>query len=454
MAAKRKAIQIHPVDLSAVAEIRRVSRRLEEPVEVPVAASAVAIHSSIKDKIKSSVFSILSNIIANVPVRASAVAVAVAAPVVPIIPVVKIGIINRASDARKLVGTEEQLIISSPLDREGIFSFADKMVNIIITETPYNLRRGPSSLSLSLCQMMIAMKTLYVDAFYESDTVKKLIRSTNLLPNLESLTMRQPRHNIVNRTRFLGTGWVTLKASCLDDDENIVKTNPKLRSITIDPGVWAPDSELKILKWFVKTNPSIERMDVICLSDYEFRTNQTRTDSPERTAMKLHSKRIVTSAVNALKMNRALAIKNRVFAIKKIALEVGAVPSCFSPILERACSIEYRYINVFDRETDDLLYEHEPPIDIKQAGPDSLTPLFGLVKFMLCARPSLCPRRYVKAPVDIEAPVIIEDPVVIDDPVVIEDPVAVVIANAVELNNPDLLLYQQENINPIRNSLN
>ncbi|OEU08084.1 hypothetical protein FRACYDRAFT_250305 [Fragilariopsis cylindrus CCMP1102] len=33
-------------------------------------------------------------------------------------------------------------------------------------------------------------------------------------------------------------------------------------------------------------------------------------------------------------------------------------------------------------------------------------------------------------------------------------PLAVVIANAVELNNPDLLLYQQENINPIRNSLN
>ena len=130
-------------------------------------------------------------------------------------------------------------------------------------------------------------------------------------------------------------------------------------------------------------------------------------------------------------------------------MEVGAVPSCFSPMLEKACTHDYDYVNVFDRvpEAEDPFIE--PPIAIAKA--DSLTPLFGLVKFLLCARPSLCPHRR-------QAPVVIADPVVVEEPVIIEDPVVVVnvrtIANAVELNNPDLLLYQQENINPIRNSLN
>ncbi|OEU19075.1 hypothetical protein FRACYDRAFT_237368 [Fragilariopsis cylindrus CCMP1102] len=380
--AKRKAID-------AVAENRRVSRRVQEEVvvPVPVAASAVATHSSIEDEIKSSVYSILSSLIANLPVRAVAVAT-VAAPVVPIIPVVKIGIINRASDARKIVGTEEQLIISSPLGSEGIFNFADKMVKIIVTKTPYNLRRGQSSLSLSLCQMMVSLKTLRLDAFYTSDTVKTLIRSnaTNLLPNLESLTMKQPERTIVNRTRWLPDGWVTLEASCLDDDGNVFKTNPKLNRITISPGTWAAANELKILKWFVKTNPSIERMDVICYVDYEFKVRQRRTDNPFRTAYIHDCKQNVKRAVDTLNKNRALAIKNRVFTIQKLSMEGGNVPS---PMLEKAFSDDYGYVNVFDKvpEAEDPFIE--PPIATAKA--DSMTPLFGLVKFMLCARPSLCP---------------------------------------------------------------
>ena len=77
-------------------------------------------------------------------------------------------------------------------------------------------------------------------------------------------------------------------------------------------------------------------------------------------------------------------------------MEVGAVPSCFSPMLEKACTHDYDYVNVFDRvpEAEDPFIE--PPIAIAKA--DSLTPLFGLVKFLLCARPSLCPHRRRQAP--------------------------------------------------------
>ncbi|OEU12985.1 hypothetical protein FRACYDRAFT_243337 [Fragilariopsis cylindrus CCMP1102] len=422
------------------------------PVPVATSASAVVSHGSIKDEIRSFLHSIFFTVFiasADVPVPASAVA-AVAAPVVPVVPAVrvKIGIINRASDARKIVGTEEQLIISSPLGSEGIYNFADKMVTIIVTKTPYNFRRGPSPLSLSLCQMMISLKTLRVDAFYTSDTVKTLIRSnaTNLLPNLESLTMKQPERTIVNRTRWLPDGWVTLTGSCLDDDNNVFKTNPKLNSITISPGSWAAAKELETLEVFVKNNPSIERMDVICYVDYKYRMRQRRTDNPFRTDYIHKCKQNVTSAVNTLN-------KNRVFTIQKLAMEGGNVPS---PMLERACTHDYGYVNVFDRvpEAEDPFIE--PPIAIAKA--DNLTPLFGLVKFMLCARPSLCPKPSLCPRRRRQAPVVIADPVVVEDPVIIEDPVVVVnvrpIANAVEINNPDLLLHQQEIINPIRNSLN
>ena len=71
-------------------------------------------------------------------------------------------------------------------------------------------------------------------------------------------------------------------------------------------------------------------------------------------------------------------------------MEVGAVPSCFSPMLEKAFSDDYGYVNVFDKLPEEEDPFIEPPIAIAKA--DSMTPLFGLVKFMLCARPSLCPK--------------------------------------------------------------
>jgi hypothetical protein len=179
-----------------------------------VATPPVAAHS-IEDEIKSSLFSIFSDVAAS----------AVAASAVPVIPAVRvIGIVNRTSDMKKLVGSEQRLIISSPGGRQGIFKFADDIVNMITTKNPYNLRRVPRSLSQPWCQMMTTLKIIDVDAYHEYDTVKTLIRSTNLFPNLESITMRQPLLSFANRRRYLGVGWVTLPQTCYDDDNVCVNS--------------------------------------------------------------------------------------------------------------------------------------------------------------------------------------------------------------------------------------
>ena len=164
-------------------------------VVVPVAVADVAVADvavadvparSFKDEMKSLLSSIFF------PLLRSDVAT-VAASAVSVIPAVRVtGIVNRTSDMRKLAGSEHQLIISSPKDRQGIYKFADDIVNMITTKTPYNLRRDPASLSQPWCQMMTTLRIIDVDAYYESNTVKTLIGSTNLFPNLVSITMRQP----------------------------------------------------------------------------------------------------------------------------------------------------------------------------------------------------------------------------------------------------------------------
>jgi hypothetical protein len=164
----------------------------------------------------------------------------------------------------------------------------------------------------------------------------------------------------------MGVGWVTLRQSCLDDDNVCVKTNPKLKRISMFPGVWATEKELSILKEFVETNSSIEYMDVINHEDHEYRYRPRRHDNLERTGKITQCEGIVTSTVNTLAKNRALAIKKR-------AMEGGAISSS---MLEKVFSNDC-YINVFDREPTALLNTLQTPI--RKA--DSLTPLFDIIKY-------------------------------------------------------------------------
>jgi len=210
--------------------------------------------------------------------------------------------------------------------------------------------------------MMTTLRIIDVDAYYESNTVKTLIRSTNLFPNLESITMRQP----LDRHRSMGVRWVTLRQSCLGDDNVCVKTNPKLKRISMFPGVWATETELSILKEFVETNSSIEYMDVINHEDHEYRYRPRRHDNLERTGKITQCEGIVTSTVNTLAKNRALAIKKR-------TMEGGTIPSF---MLEKVFSNDC-YINVFDRKPTALLNTLQTPI--RKA--DSMRPLFDIIKY-------------------------------------------------------------------------
>jgi hypothetical protein len=352
-------------------------------VPVPVAVSAVAVAAAAvipprvlligRKGIKKVLFDIL-----KFPSPVASSAVATAAFAVPVIPVPVIGTVNRTSDIRKLLGSEHKLVVSSVQDQEGILKFADNVVNLILTKNcTYNLRRCPTSLSQAWYQMRSSLMSLDIDAYYENCTVRTLIHSTNSLPNLKSLTMRQPLFNIANRRRYLGIGWTTLSQTCYDDDNVCVKTNPNLKRISIKPGVWSVKKELDNLKEFVETNPSIEYMDVIHHEDYEDRYRTRRYDSDKRTKEISQAEDIVKSAVNTLAKNRALSVETT-------AMEGGVIASFkLEEIFATHC-----YINVFDRTPGAPLYPRAyggfldaPPDPFRKA--DSMTPLFDVIKYLV-----------------------------------------------------------------------
>jgi hypothetical protein len=153
-----------------------------------------------------------------------------------------------------------------------------------------------------------------------------------------------------------------------------VKTNPKLKRISMIPGVWAPKRELDTRKEFVETNSSIEYTDVInheYHEDHEYRYCPRRHDNLERTGKITQCEGIVTSTVNTLAKNRALAIKKR-------AMEGGAISSS---MVEKKVFLNC-YINVFGREPMALLNTLQIPI--RKA--DSLTPVFDIIKYFGPAR--------------------------------------------------------------------
>jgi hypothetical protein len=327
-------------------------------VPVPVAATASAVAAVAVMDIKELLFKVL-RCPAPAPVAASAV---------PVIPVVRvIGTVNRTSDIRNLLGSENKLVVSSVLGQDGILKFADDVVNLILTKNcTYNLRRCPTSISQAWYQMRSSLMSLDIDAYYENCTVRTLIHST---------TMRQPLLNIANRRRYLGIGWTTLSQTCYDDDNVCVKTNPNLKRISIKPGVWSVKKELDNLKEFVETNPSIEYMDVINHVEYEDRYRIRRYDSDKRTKEISQADGIVKSAVNTL-------AKNRAFAIKTTAMEGVVIPSFkLEEIFATHC-----YINVFDRTPGAPLAPRAyggflPPDPFREA--DSMTPLFDVIKFLV-----------------------------------------------------------------------
>jgi hypothetical protein len=347
------------------------------PVPVPVADVAVIPVRAIgRDEIRDDIKEVLVDIFAASAVAASAVTTA--AVTVSVVPVPVIGTVNRTSDIRKLLGSENKLVVSSVLGQDGILKFADDVVNLILTKNcTYNLRRCPTSNSQAWYQMRSSLMSLDIDAYYENCTVSTLIHSTNSLPNLKSLTMRQPLFNIANRRRYLGIGWTTLSQTCYDDDNVCVKTNPNLKRISIKPGVWSVKKELDNLKEFVETNPSIEYMDVINHEDYEDRYRTRRYDSDKRTKEISQAEDIVKSAVNTLAKNRALSVETT-------AMEGGVIASFkLEEIFATHC-----YINVFDRTPGAPLaprayggFLDAPPDPFRMA--DSMTPLFDVIKYLV-----------------------------------------------------------------------
>jgi hypothetical protein len=347
------------------------------PVPVPVTAtSAVAVAAAAVIPVpvigKKDIKKLLFEILRPDPVAASAVA-AFSVPVIPAVRV--IGTVNRTSDTRKLLGSEHKLVVSSVQGRQGIMKFADDVVNVILTkDCTYNLRRCPTSTSQAWYQLRSSLKIIDIDAYYENCTVKTLIRSTNSLPNLESLTMRQPLRTFVDRERYIGVGWTKLSHTCYGDDNVCVKTSPKLKRISIKPGVWAPKIELDTLKEFVETNSSIEYMDVIDQEDYEYRYKNRDRDSVERTSHITQCEGIVTSAVNTLAKNRALAVK-------KTAMEGGVIASFkLEEVFATSCSI-----NVFDRALGARLPAGSLVETLQDPNreADCMTPLFDVIKYLV-----------------------------------------------------------------------
>ena len=288
--------------------------------------------------------------------------------VAAIIPVRAIGIVYEMSDMMKLLGSEQQLVVCSRwfLPRQQSIKLSKDVVNRIVTENLYNLRRSTLNISQPWIQMMVSLKSIDIDA--DNDTARTLIRSTNSFPNLKSITMRQPTvRQQLGINRYIGVeldGWVSLWDSLVDDDNVCVKINPTLKRIRIFPGVLAEERNLVALKFFVEINSGIEHMNVVSHECYEnrfYEGNDTIAHQPED---------IVLSIVNALAKNRASAIKKR-------AMEGSPIPSF---MLEKVFS-DNCYINVFDK--DQSLYSRGMRT-VRKA--DSMRPMFNTIRYFATTR--------------------------------------------------------------------
>jgi cytochrome b involved in lipid metabolism len=265
-------------------------------------------------------------------------------PVAAIIPVHVIGRVDKLSDMSKLLGSEEQLFVHSPWWHLRPFNieFSTNVFNMIMTDNIYYFRRVRPWI-----QMKDSLKIIDIDV--DNDTARALIRSTNSFPNLKAIKMRQP----TDRKRSHGVvlnGWVSLWDSLYGDDNICVKTNPKLKRISIKPGVLAEERNLVALKAFVELNSDIEHMDVICHECYEDRFHEKTCPITQQ------AEGIVLSIVNNLAMNRALALNKTAMkgdAIASFKLEEVFATSCCINVFDRDQSLYSRGMGPV-RETDDI----------------------------------------------------------------------------------------------------
>jgi hypothetical protein len=270
------------------------------------------------------------------------------------------------SGIRKLVGSEQQLVVRSLDSRQGAIFLK------IMAKNAYNLCGIPNSISQPWLQMKSTMRIIDIVAYRcNSATIKSLIRSTNSFPNLESITMQQPTER---KRLFTGVGWVELERMCYDDDKVCVKTNPKLKRISFKPGVYAAKSALEALKEFVETKPGIECMDVINHSSFEDNINMRHYDnyrSPAYGNMTEQCERLIMSAVNTLAKNRALAIKKIALAVDYANEPKGGIIAPSTSILLEKLFSTHCYVNVFDLKEGTALREAD---SIKR-------PLFNIIKY-------------------------------------------------------------------------